>query len=152
MNLPPNPSRRILVVDDEPSVCHSVRLVLLRAGYEVNTAWSSVEALAILSKERHDLVVTDFTMPGMKGDELSEVIKQRWPETSVVMLTACAVNLRAAHLPLLSVDALLDKPFELDELRTTIEKVLADNEPSLYFPNDPAFQAAQSVGRLKQCR
>ena len=68
------------------------------------------------------------------------------------MLTACAVNLRAAHLPLLSVDALLDKPFELDELSTTIEKVLADNEPSLYFPNETVFQATQSVGRLNQCR
>jgi DNA-binding response OmpR family regulator len=119
---------RVLVVDDEPSICHSVRMILIYAGYEVNTAWSSKEALAILENEPHDLVVTDFNMPGMKGDELSEVIKTRWPETAVVMLTASAVNLRAAAVPLPFVDALLAKPFGIAELGTTVRQLLAGKE------------------------
>jgi CheY-like chemotaxis protein len=141
--------RRVLVVDDEPSVCHSVRMILIYAGYEVNTAWSSKEALAILENERHDLVVTDFNMPGMKGDELSEVIKTRWPETSVVMLTASAVNLRAAAVPLPFVDALLAKPFGIPQLRAAIEQVLADKENfSASSSEQKAPAVAEPVGAV----
>ena len=150
MNFLPDSNCRVLVVDDEPSVCHAVRLVLTLAGYQVNTAWSSKEALTILEAERHDLVITDYTMPDMKGDELSEVIKGRWPETAVVMLTACAVNLRAAAVPLPFVDALLDKPFEVAEFRRTIKEVLAANEPytsAVYeaTPADAVFATAEAI-------
>lgn len=122
------------MVDDEPSVCHSVRMILMYAGYEVNTAWSSKEALAVLENEPHDLVVTDFNMPGMKGDELSEAIKTRWPKTLVIMLTASAVNLRAANTPLPFVDALLSKPFEIVELRATAQRLLATREGRVNAP------------------
>lgn len=150
MNFLPDSNCRVLVVDDEPSVCHAVRLVLTLTGYQVNTAWSSKEALAILDAERHDLVITDFTMPDMKGDKLSEVIKGRWPETSVVMLTACAGKLRAAGVPLPFVDALLDKPFEIADLRRTIKEVLAANAPyasAVYeaAPADAVFATAEAI-------
>ena len=125
-------------MDDEPSVCHSVCLLLTHFGYDVATALSSIEALSILDREVRDLVVTDYTMPGMKGDELSALIKQRWPETSVVMLTACAGSLRAAARPLPDVDALLDKPFEVGLLRSTIEEVLAHKgQPTHSEPAPP---------------
>jgi DNA-binding response OmpR family regulator len=99
-------------------------MVLIYAGYEVKTAWSSKEALSILEQEHHDLVVTDFNMPGMKGDELSRVIKERWPTTPVIMLTASAANLRDAEMPLESVDVLLGKPFGIAELAGTIKLLL----------------------------
>lgn len=112
-------------MDDEPSVCDSVRLLLTHFGYEVKTALRFQEALDILAQERFDLVVTDYTMPGMKGDELAVLIKQRWPETSVVMLTACAASLRSSTCPLPGVDALLAKPFEVGRLNGTIQEILA---------------------------
>ena len=138
MSLLLNKKHRVLVVDDEPSVCHSVRLLLVHAGYDVTTAWSSIEARAILETKPFDLVVTDFTMPGMKGDELAVIIKQRWPHTSVVMLTACAASLCSAARPLPGVDALLEKPFEVAKLRSTIVEVLAGKAHSFTGATTPA--------------
>lgn len=132
---------RVLIVDDEPAICHSVRMILICAGYEVNTAWSSKEALALLENERHDVVVTDFNMPGMKGDELSEAIKARWPETLVVMLTGSAAQLRSAAVPLPSVDALLAKPFGIPELGPTLKQLLVSRE-NLESTAVPAESAA----------
>ena len=117
--------KRILVVDDEPSVCQSLRVLLTRDGYAVQTAWSGAEALTILTQEPQDLVITDFTMSGMKGDELARLIRARWPGTGIVLLTGSADLLRAAGTPLPGVDALISKPFGIEEIRKTLTDVLA---------------------------
>jgi CheY-like chemotaxis protein len=98
---PSIPRKRILVVDDEPLVRDSVRMVLAFDGYEVQTASGGTEALELLEHESFDLVITDFNMPGIKGDELAVKIKARWPRKPVIMLTVirslewmlCSANL-----------------------------------------------------------
>ena len=74
---------RILVVDDEAMVCESVRLLLAYDGHQVETACSGPDALAKLETAIFDLVFTDYSMPGMKGDELAAKIKQRDPNKPV---------------------------------------------------------------------
>lgn len=130
--------KRILVVDDEPSVCQSLRVLLTRDGYAVQTAWSGAEALTILTQEPQDLVITDFTMSGMKGDALAQLIRQRWPDTGVIMLTGSADLLRAAATPLPGVDALIGKPFEAEELRKAIAEILAVREAGGGLQQAPA--------------
>ena len=117
------PQRRILVVDDEPLVCDAVKLMLDFDGHEVETACSGKEALAKLEQDRFDLVITDYEMPGMKGDELAAVIKARDTKQAVVMITAYAELLQASRNPLRGVDFLLSKPFLLENLREAIAKV-----------------------------
>lgn len=130
MSSPTQIKQRILVVDDEPSVCQTLRLTLTHEGYAVQTAWSGKEALTLLNQERYDLVLTDFTMSGMKGDELAKIIHERWPGIPIVMLTGSAEILRSSGTPLPGVDALIGKPFAMEELRTTIATVLAGSELS----------------------
>ncbi len=117
------PQRRILVVDDEPLVCDAVKLMLDFDGHEVETACSGKEALAKLEQDRFDLVITDYEMPGMKGDELAAAIKARDAQQAVVMITAYAELLQSSRNPLLGVDFLLSKPFLLENLREAVAKV-----------------------------
>ena len=117
------PPRRILVVDDEPFVCDAVKMMLDFDGHHVETASSGAEALAILERSKFDVVITDFAMPTMKGDELAVAIKSRWPGQPVVMITAYAEMLHTSGNPLRGVDFLISKPFLLENLRQAIAKV-----------------------------
>jgi len=122
---PSVPRKRILVIDDEPFVRDAVRIVLTFEGHDVKTACGGQEALEILEQESYDLVITDFTMPGIKGDELAVKVKARWPHLPVIMLTAIAENIRASGQRLPGVDALISKPFDLQEFRRLIAEALA---------------------------
>lgn len=120
------PKKRILVVDDEPFVCDAVKMMLAFDGHDVVTANSGKEALAVFEKGGFDLVITDFAMPGMKGDELAAAIKARSPNQPVVMITAYAEMLQSSGKNLPGVDFLISKPFLLEHLREAISTVLPE--------------------------
>lgn len=117
------PPRRILVVDDEPFVCDAVKMMLMFDGHTVETASNGQEALAIFEADKFDLVITDFAMPTMKGDELAAAIKAKAPKQPVVMITAYAEMLQSSGNPLDGVDFVISKPFLLENLREAITKV-----------------------------
>ena len=123
MTKPALPQRHILVVDDEPMVCDAVKMMLDFDGHVVETVSSAKAALAAMEKDKFDLVITDFEMPVMKGDELAAAIKARDPTQPVVMITAYAEMLQASGNPLPGVDHLISKPFLLENLREAIAKV-----------------------------
>ena len=81
---------RILVVDDEPDMCHILELQLSRAGYKVESVLDAGSAYIKLSSDLFDLVLTDLMMPGMDGMEFLEKVKQQWPAIPVVMVTGYA--------------------------------------------------------------
>ena len=114
--------KKILVVDDEPLVCETIGMLLSFDGHEVVPAGSGLEALALFEKEQFDLVITDYTMPGMKGDELALAVKARVPGQPVIMISAHGDRLRTSGMPLAGVDQLIGKPFQLAELREAIQK------------------------------
>jgi CheY-like chemotaxis protein len=142
MAAPSIPKQRILVVDDEPFVCDAVKMMLAFDGHDVQTANSGKEALGIFEKGKFDIVITDFAMPNMKGDELAAAIKSRAPEQPIVMITAYAEMLQSSGNPLTGVDSMISKPFLLDDLREAIAKVLRKNGPS-----GPAGSGGQSSAR-----
>jgi CheY-like chemotaxis protein len=117
------PQRHILVVDDEPLVCDAVKMMLNFDGHIVETASNGREALAMFDQGKFDLVITDFEMPTMKGDELAAAIKARSPAQPVVMITAYAEMLQSSAHPLSGVDFVISKPFLLENLREAIAKV-----------------------------
>jgi len=121
--------KRILVVDDEPFVCDAVKMMLAFDGHDVSTANSAKEALAIYDKGKFDLVITDFAMPVMKGDELAIAIRQRSPEQKILMITAYAEMLRSRVNPMEGVDFVISKPFLLEHLREALITVLPERTP-----------------------
>lgn len=121
---PKYPSRRILVVDDEPFVCDAVKMMLQFEGHQVETVNSGKEALARLEADSFDAVITDFAMPVMKGDELAQAIKSFNPRLPVIMITAYAEMLENSGNPLTGVDSMISKPFLLENLRAALAKVL----------------------------
>ena len=123
MTAPAFPQRRILVVDDEPFVCDAVKMMLTFDGHVVETASNGKDALEMFEKGKFDLVITDFAMPNMKGDELAAAIKARAPKQPVVMITAYAEMLQSSGNPLKGVDFIISKPFLLENLRQAIAKV-----------------------------
>ena len=123
MTAPAYPQRRILVVDDEPFVCDAVKMMLTFDGHIVETASNGKEALAMFEVGKFDLIITDFAMPAMKGDELAATIKARSPKQPIVMITAYAEMLQSSGNPLTGVDHVISKPFLLENLREAIAKV-----------------------------
>jgi CheY-like chemotaxis protein len=111
---------RILVVDDEPSVGNAVKLLLKFDGHEVEATNSGKEALALFKPGRFDLVFTDFTMPGMNGNQLAAAIKADAPGQPVVMITAHAGTLPRSP----DVDFVVGKPVRRAHLREAIARVL----------------------------
>ena len=123
MKAAPFSQRRILVVDDEPFVCDAVKMMLAFDGHSVETASSGKAALDLFEKTKFDLVITDFAMPAMKGDELALAIKKRDPQQPVVMITAYAEMLQSSGRSLPGVDFIISKPFLLENLREAISRV-----------------------------
>lgn len=130
MAAPVIPARRILVVDDEPLVCDSVKRMLAFYGHEVQGAGSGKEALGILEKDKFDLIVIDQFMPVMPGDELAAAIKSRLPDQCILMITASAERLRAFNSTNSSADLIVGKPFQMEELNEAINRVLTAKNPS----------------------
>jgi CheY-like chemotaxis protein len=122
MSKPAIVPRRILVVDDEPYVCDAVRMMLAFDGHQVETASCGKDALALFDKGKYDVVITDYAMPTMKGDELAASIKALSPGQPVVLITAYAEMLKSSDNPLTGVDFIVSKPFLLENLREAIEK------------------------------
>jgi len=126
--MPVLPQRRILVVDDEPFVCDAVKMMLTFDGHLVETASNGKDALALFEEGKFDLVITDFAMPAMKGDELAAAIKARSPKQPIVMITAYAEMLQSSGNPLTGVDFVISKPFLLENLRDAIARVAPDSK------------------------
>jgi len=128
MSTPGSKARRILVVDDEPLVCDALRMMLNFDGHEVQTAHSAREALALFAPGKFDVIITDFEMPQMKGDEFATTIKARDPHQPVVMITAYAELLQSSKRPLAGVDFMISKPFLLENLREALAKVASPGQ------------------------
>ena len=115
--------KRILIVDDERSVLEAARMSLEDPKYLILTADNPLEALEIIQQSGIDLVVTDYAMPEMKGDEFTTRVREMIPSCPVVMMTAYAEMLGSRVLNQVSV--LLSKPFFPSQLRDAVEKSFA---------------------------
>ena len=115
--------KRILLVDDEPSVRKTVRLLLEFDGHAVTEANDGAEALELFVRGQFDQVTTDFEMPVMKGNELAVRIKNLSPRQPILMITACERGFGNSENP---VDSILNKPFAMDDLRGAIARLLSN--------------------------
>jgi len=114
--------RRILVVEDDPTVRDSISLLLRIDRHVVTEATNGKEALELVSRQPFDLVVLDFVMPEMLGGEVALKMKLIAPTLPILMVTAYLEKLNDSDKP---VDAVLGKPFAVEELRGAVAKLLA---------------------------
>jgi len=116
---------RILIVDDDASVRDVISVLLQEEGYECRTASSAEAALDVAAAEAPPLVISDMKMPGRDGIWLLEALRERYPETAVIMLTGYGDTEAAVDcLRRGAVDYLL-KPPKLTDLIRAIERALA---------------------------
>jgi CheY-like chemotaxis protein len=93
-------------------------------GHKVETATDGAAGLARNETGLFDLVITDYLMPEMKGDQLATRIKQIRPDQRIIMVTAFAEDFLSRGKPTGGVDHVLTKPFSLEDLRAAIAKVM----------------------------
>ena len=124
-----NPTKtKILIVDDAGPVVVLCVNVLQALGYAVTGANRGVTAVELLPKERFDLMVLDYKMPGMTGFDVYHQAKGLYPDIAVVLVTGHGSPEVINEANRLGFDSILLKPFTSDELRGTVEKVLADRK------------------------
>lgn len=116
---------RILIVDDEQSLCEFLEIFLRKQGYDTDTVLSGEEAIERLDGgHRYDLVLTDLLMPGVGGLELLDAIRERSPGTEVVLMTAYATADTALDAMKKGAFDYVQKPFKVEEIRVIVDKAL----------------------------
>lgn len=117
---------KILIVDDAGPVVVLCVNVLQALGYAVKGANRGEAAVELLRKESFDLMVLDYKMPGMTGFEVFQQARTLRPGMAVVLVTGHGTPEIINEATRMGFNAILLKPFTSDELRGTVEKVLAD--------------------------
>lgn len=120
------PAKRILVVDDEPQVADTIRMVLVMSGHTVEIVDSAGRALEVYEPGKYDLVISDFSLGRMNGLELARQIKQKCASQPFILITAYAENMALKKESLTDVDYLMGKPFPLTQLQEALETVFPE--------------------------
>ena len=120
----PHKKINILVVDDELSIRESLSGWLKRGGYQVETAADGLAALAKTQENHYDIMLIDVKMPEMDGLTLLKKLKESEADTAILMMTAHGDIHDAVEAMKLGAYDYLLKPFELEELSFTIEKLV----------------------------
>ena len=123
----PPSTHRILVVEDDGSIRELNAKVLSRFGYHVDTAVDGAVAWDALQTSQYDLMITDQNMPKMCGVELLKNIRATGMTLPTIMATAALPEREFARNPFLRPDALLLKPYTVDELLGKVQEVLSAN-------------------------
>ncbi len=150
----------VLVVDDEEDIRRGLRLLIEALGAQVRIASDGQEALHQLEKEPADIVLTDLMMPRMPGTELLACVRERWPETLVVVLTGFGTVQSAVTCMQGGAAHFLTKPFDNEEVQRLIsrlgrfalaaraDKTVASEviacDPAMRAPLEVAIRAAAS--------
>ncbi|MBI3932208.1 MAG: sigma-54-dependent Fis family transcriptional regulator [Acidobacteria bacterium] len=116
--------KRILVVDDEPSMRELLGIMLRREGYEVVAAESRAMAAAALAGAPADMVITDIKLPDGDGIEILRHVKAASPETVVIVMTAYGTTQTAVAALKLGAHDYLTKPFDVEELKIVVRGAL----------------------------
>ncbi len=125
-----NKQTSILILDDEPIVGKRLKPSLEKKGYEVESFTSSKEALERIEERSFDIVVTDLKMEGMDGMQFLTLVKEKYPDTEVIVITGFATMATARESFNQGVFDFLAKPFKLGEIVDVIGRAEAQRRKS----------------------
>jgi CheY-like chemotaxis protein len=135
---------RILIIEDEPSVLNLFRYLLTDGGHSVATAQSGSEAMEKLN-EGFDLVLTDLKMKGINGIEILELVKERSPETAVIIVTGYATLDSAIEAIRRGADDYINKIEIITKLLPSVEKALKNRKLRQQFIETVKQQAVDKM-------
>ncbi len=115
---------RILVVDDEESIREFLEIMLKKEGYEVTLAEDGQKAKDLLTKKTFDMIISDLQMPHVTGIELLKHVKESYPDTVFMLITAFGTTETAVEAMKTGAYDYLTKPFKIDEVRLNIHNAL----------------------------
>jgi DNA-binding response OmpR family regulator len=121
---PSGAKRSALVIDDEVAVNNNIRKILEKKGYHVDQAISREEALEKVNESSYPVIMLDLKMPGVKGLELLQSIRERRPESMVVIITGYASIETAVETARMGAVGYLAKPFTPDEIRGAADSAI----------------------------
>lgn len=117
-------SLRILLIDDEPMVCEVLKEILTAEGHETETAGNGEEGLEKYGSGAFDLVITDMSMPGMKGDEVAQAIKEKNPQQPIILMTGYVTeSIEAMIKNPNTISLVVSKPVKHSELKKALEYI-----------------------------
>ena len=118
--------KRVLLVDDDSEIVESMRTVLESRGYEILVARDGNQGLMMAEKDEPDLVVLDMMMPKRSGFLVLEKLRRTRPvPIKVIMITANEGSRHKAYAEMLGVDDYIRKPFAMDRLLESIDRLLS---------------------------
>jgi CheY-like chemotaxis protein len=124
---------RILVVDDNEDLCHSLQRILQRQGYEVECAYNGAEALQIQSKRPAHIIITDLVMPDRDGIETIAELKRDFPQVRVIAMSGGAARMSGDKYlytaGVVGAEVLLEKPLDHEQLLAAVRR-MAPSPPS----------------------
>ncbi len=115
---------RILVIDDEESMCNFMEIMLSKEGYQVSTVDSGKKGVSLLKQEYYDLVIADLNMPEMTGIEVLKEIRTFKQNQDLIVMTAYASVDTAIEAMKQGAADYVTKPFKIDEIKLAIDKVM----------------------------
>jgi two-component system OmpR family response regulator len=116
--------RRILVVDDEPSIVDAVATALRYEGFDVEEAATGREALAAATRREPDLIVLDWMLPDLDGIEVGRRLRERGFKSAVLFLTAKDATANKVEALRAGGDDYVTKPFSLAEVVARVQAIL----------------------------
>jgi DNA-binding response OmpR family regulator len=122
---------KILVVDDEPRICHLIEELFKQEGYQIDISFSGTDALEMIEKYNYHMLITDQKMPGIDGLELIKKAKQVCPEIRIIMVTGYTTVDIAVQSLRHGVDGFITKPFNIIEMKKTVCQILRAHQASL---------------------
>ena len=147
-NVPPH----ILVMEDEPSVAQGLQMVLKDEGYDVDVAMTGAGALDTFGKKGFDLLVADLRLPDIDGMEVIRRVKEKEPETGVIVITGYSSVDSAVEAMKLGAHDYLPKPFSDEEIKDAVHGALKESKTDKDLVEEPAVDFESKAGQLIQKR
>lgn len=117
--------RKILIVDDEVTVCKSIQRALICDDYEIDMAVSGEEALRKEDEKKYEVIIADLMMPGLSGLDLLKSLKGKNAQAKVIMVTGYPTMKTTVQAMQIGAFDYLPKPFLPAELRVLVGRALA---------------------------
>jgi DNA-binding NtrC family response regulator len=117
-------AERLLIVEDEDTLCESLQRVFQREGYEADIADSAESAFTLLEEKSYDLIITDIILPGISGIELLVKYRKKNPSQKVIVITAFASLASAVEAIKAGACDFIVKPLMHDEMKRAVRNAL----------------------------
>jgi DNA-binding response OmpR family regulator len=118
--------KKILIVDDEPSIIVALQFLMEQNGYETIVAFSGEEAMEAVARHRPDLILLDIMLPVVDGFEVCQRVRENpeWRDIRIVLVTALGSDINVTKGLDLGADAYITKPFANVELVAKVKELL----------------------------